>query len=54
MKKKANVKMAFSNIATIIRLHLMSYVDLLAFLKKPFQTWKQKQNNLYLQLNLFG
>jgi len=54
MKKKAKVKMAFSNIATIIRLHLMSYVDLQEFLKKPFQTWKQKQNNLNLQLNLFG
>jgi hypothetical protein len=40
IKKKANVKFAFSNIATIIRLHLMSYVDLIEFLKKPIFAWR--------------
>jgi hypothetical protein len=36
--------MAFSNIATIIRLHLMSYVDLVEFLKKPINTWRANNN----------
>jgi hypothetical protein len=40
IKKKANIKFAFSNIATIIRLHLMSYVDLIEFLKKPIFAWR--------------
>jgi hypothetical protein len=44
IKKKAKVTMAFSNIATIIRLHLMSYVDLVEFLKKPINTWRANNN----------
>jgi len=35
IKKKANIKFAFSNFATIIRLHLMNHVDIIEFLKKP-------------------
>jgi hypothetical protein len=53
IKKKANVKFAFSNIATIIRLHLMSYVDLVAFLKKPIDTWRVKDPVPIYQFKLF-
>ena len=53
IKKKANVKFAFSNIATIIRLHLMSYVDLVDFLKKPIDTWRGKCPETIYQYSLF-
>ena len=53
IKKKANVKFAFSNIATIIRLHLMSYVDLIAFLKKPILAWRAANVIPIYQFKLF-
>lgn len=53
IKKKANVKSAFSNIATIIRLHLMSYVDLVEFLKKPLFAWRANNITPVYQYKLF-
>ncbi len=53
IKKKANVKFAFSNIATIIRLHLMSYVDLIEFLKKPIFAWRAVNAVPVYQFKLF-
>ena len=53
IKKKANVRYAFSNIATIIRLHLMSYVDLVEFLKKPVSAWRDSQQMPVYQYKLF-
>jgi len=53
IKKKANVKFAFSNIATIIRLHLMSYVDLIEFLKKPTFAWRAVNAVPVYQFKLF-
>ncbi len=53
VKKKANVSHAFSNIATIIRLHLMSYVDLVEFLKKPISAWRDSQQVPNYQYVLF-
>lgn len=53
IKKKANVKFAFSNIATIIRLHLMSYVDLIEFLKKPIFAWRKNNTVPIYQYKLF-
>jgi hypothetical protein len=53
IKKKANVKFAFSNIATIIRLHLMSYVDIIEFLKKPMFEWRSNNTVPVYQLKLF-
>ena len=50
---KANVKFAFSNIATIIRLHLMSYVDLMEFLKKPIFAWRAVNVIPVYQFKLF-
>lgn len=53
IKKKASVKFAFSNIATIIRLHLMSYVDLIEFLKKPIFAWRTVNAVPVYQYKLF-
>lgn len=53
IKKKANVKFAFSNIATIIRLHLMSYVDIIEFLKKPIFAWRTNNTVQVYQYKLF-
>lgn len=53
IKKKANVRFAFSNIATIIRLHLMSYVDLIEFLKKPIFAWRAVEVVPVYQFKLF-
>lgn len=53
IKKKANVKFAFSNIATIIRLHLMSYVDLIEFLKRPLFAWRTVEAVPVYQFKLF-
>jgi len=53
IKKKANVGYAFSNIATIIRLHLMSYVDLVEFLKKPIHAWRNSTPVPVYQYKLF-
>lgn len=53
IKKRANIKIAFSNIVTIIRLHLMSYVNLLEFLKKPISTWREGYSDPKYQLLLF-
>ena len=53
IKKKANVRFAFSNIATIIRLHLMSYVDLIEFLKKPIFAWRVVEAVPVYQFKLF-
>lgn len=53
IKKKANIKFAFSNIATIIRLHLMSYVDLVEFLKKPMFAWRGVNPVPVYQFKLF-
>ncbi|HMJ47066.1 MAG TPA: IS4 family transposase [Ferruginibacter sp.] len=35
IKKGTNTKMAFSNIAGLVRLHLMTYMDLKSFLRSP-------------------
>jgi len=39
IRKKANPKKSFVNMRTIIRLHLMSYVDLLEFIKDSYKAW---------------
>lgn len=56
VKKGAGVKWSFSNLAAIVRLHLMTYIDLTGFLKSPEKTLlkifsKSKQYN-YNQLLL--
>jgi hypothetical protein len=49
VRKKSQTKKSFSNIITVIRLHLMSYVDLLSFMKDTYKAWRL--NN---EVNLFS
>jgi len=44
IKKVSKSKKAFSNIVTTIRIHLMSYVKLLDFLKNTLKTWEEMKN----------
>lgn len=44
IRKKANTKKSFANMITIIRLHLMSYVDLLEFIKDTYKAWRKTHN----------
>lgn len=41
LRKKAKTKKSFSNMITIIRLHLMSYVDLIEFVQDTAKAWKK-------------
>lgn len=44
IRKKSETKKSFSNMITLIRLHLMSYVGLLDFIKDTYKAW-QKAND---------
>lgn len=44
IRKKAATKKSFSNMITVIRLHLMSYVELLHFIKDTYQAWRKANN----------
>lgn len=41
IRKKSETKKSFANIITLIRLHLMSYVHLLDFIKDTYKTWRK-------------
>jgi hypothetical protein len=53
IQRKAKRKWAFSNMMAIIRYHLMTYIDLFKFLKKPDGHWKDLTNVNQDQLCLF-
>ena len=44
IKKKSQTKKSFANIITVIRLHLMSYVELFAFLKDTYKAWRDSHS----------
>ncbi len=44
IRKKAATKKSFANMITIIRLHLMSYVELLEFIKDTYKAWRKTHN----------
>lgn len=44
IRKKAATKKSFVNIITVIRLHLMSYVELLEFVKDTYKAWRKTHN----------
>jgi len=44
IRKKATTKKSFANMITVIRLHLMSYVELLAFIKDTYKAWRKTHN----------
>ena len=41
IRKKAKTKKSFANMITVIRLHLMSYVNLFEFIKDTYKAWKK-------------
>lgn len=44
IRKKAATKKSFTNMITVIRLHLMSYVELLEFVKDTYKAWRKTNN----------
>lgn len=44
IRKKAATKKSFANMITVIRLHLMSYVELLGFIKDTYKAWRKTHN----------
>lgn len=44
LRKKAATKKSFANMITVIRLHLMSYVALLEFIKDTYKAWRKTHN----------
>lgn len=44
IRKKAATKKSFANMITVIRLHLMSYVGLLEFIKDTYKAWRKTYN----------
>jgi hypothetical protein len=53
IQKQAERKWAFSNLASVIRFHLMTYIDLFKFLKSPDSDWKYLTNKTIEQMALF-
>jgi IS4 transposase len=41
LRKKSKTKKSFSNMITLIRLHLMSYVELIEFVQDSAKAWKK-------------
>ncbi|MHA4812679.1 IS4 family transposase [Flavitalea flava] len=44
IRKKAATKKSFANMITVIRLHLMSYVELLDFIRDTYKAWRKTNN----------
>ena len=42
IRKKAETKKSFANMITVVRLHLMSYVNLFEFIKDTYSAWRKK------------
>jgi hypothetical protein len=41
IRKKAKTKKSFANMITVVRLHLMSYVELFYFIKDTYKAWRR-------------
>jgi len=41
IRKKAETKKSFANMITVIRLHLMSYVELFEFIRDTYKAWRK-------------
>ncbi len=44
IRKKSETKKSFANMITVIRLHLMSYVELFEFIKDTYAAWRKTHN----------
>ena len=56
MRKKETKRWAFSNMVSMLRTHIMSYIDAVRFLNNPEKAWsekkKEKQESNQLELKL--
>lgn len=53
IQRKATRKWAYSNMMSVIRYHLMTYIDLFKFLKNPEAKWEEITTKSFGQLSLF-
>lgn len=53
IQRKAERKWAYSNMMSVIRYHLMTYIDLFKFLKNPDSKWEEITTKNIHQLSLF-
>lgn len=53
IQKQAQRKWAFSNLISVVRFHLMTYIDLFKFLKSPDSDWILLTNKTEEQMALF-
>jgi hypothetical protein len=53
IQRKADKKWAFSNMMSVIKYHLMTYIDLFKFLKNPEANWNTLNNINQTKLDLF-
>ena len=53
VQRSAKRKWAFANMMSVIRYHLMTYIDLFKFLKSPAADWRELNNLKQTQLSLF-
>lgn len=44
IKKKSETKRSFTSIITVVRLHIMAYVKLFAFLKDSYKAWRSSHS----------
>ena len=44
IKKKSETKRSFTSILTVVRLHIMSYVELIGFLKDTYKAWRSSHS----------
>lgn len=54
VNKQVSRKWAFSNLVSMVRFHIMSYIGLISFLNHPEKTLMKKNKELNLQLELFN
>jgi hypothetical protein len=45
LKNKIKRKWAFSNLVSLIRMHLMNYINIYKFLEEPEKSWKNVLKN---------
>ena len=53
IQKKTGIKKAFSAIATLVRIHLISMLDVVELLKNTLRSWRKKKQNTVVP-NLFS
>ena len=53
IRKKANVKKAFSTVATLVRIHLVSMLDVYELLKNTSRCWSKAKTKIVDLPSLF-